>query len=78
MPGTSGKVAPVKRNPDMLSSRKDDDDDADPERNAVIAPIQEKPERSHVLTQNSFQNILSTPWTYLTKTRKGVSLINGR
>lgn len=52
----------------MLSSRKDDDDD--PERNAVITPIQETPEHYHVLTPNSFQNILSTPLTFLTKTRK--------
>jgi hypothetical protein len=63
----------------MLSSRKDDDDDdADPERNAGIAPMQETTEHSHVLTPNSFQNILSTPWTFLTKTRKRVSLITGR
>ena len=59
MPGTSGKVAPIKRNRDMLSFRKGDDDAGDPERNAVIAPIQETPEHSHVLTPNSFQNILS-------------------
>jgi hypothetical protein len=30
VPGTSGKVAPIKRNPDMLSSRKGDDDAGDP------------------------------------------------
>jgi len=60
----------------MLSSRKDDDDD-DPERNAVIAPIQETTEHSRVLTPNSFQNILSTPLTFLTKTRKRMPLITG-
>jgi hypothetical protein len=52
VPGTSGKVVPIKRNPDMLYSRKDDDDADDPERNAVIAPIQETPEHSHALTAN--------------------------
>jgi hypothetical protein len=36
VPNTSGKVAPTKRNPDMLSSGKDDD--ADPDVIAIIEP----------------------------------------
>jgi hypothetical protein len=63
----------------MLYSRKDDDDDYDdPERNAVIETIQETPEHSHVLTPNSFQNILSTLFTFLTKTTKKMLLITER
>jgi len=57
----------------MLSSLDDDDDDDDddPERNAVIAPVQETPEHPHILTPNSFQNILSNPWIFLKKHEKG-------
>jgi len=63
----------------MLYSRKDDDDDYDdPERNAVIETIQATPEHSHVLTPNSFQNILSTLFTFLTKTTKKMLLITER
>jgi hypothetical protein len=44
VPGISGKVAPTNRNKDMLSSGKEDD--ADSERNAIIVPSQQTPERS--------------------------------
>jgi hypothetical protein len=42
--GTSGKVAPTKRNLDMPSSSKEDG--ADPENNAIIGPSQETPQHS--------------------------------
>jgi hypothetical protein len=50
--GTSGRVAPTKRNPDMLSSGKEDG--ADPGRNTIIAPSHEAPRYPRVLTPNSF------------------------
>jgi hypothetical protein len=68
LPDTSGTVAPTKMNPDMLSSGKEDS--ADPDRNVIIAPSQETPQRLQVLTPNSFESILSTPRKLLTKQEK--------
>jgi hypothetical protein len=47
VPVTFGKFAPKKRNPDMLSSSKDDNADAD--RIAIIEPSRETREYSQVL-----------------------------
>jgi hypothetical protein len=44
--------------------------DVDPEKNAIPTPSQGTPEHSQVLTPNLFQNILLTPWIFLTKEKK--------
>lgn len=56
VPGTSGTVAPNKRNPDMLFSSQEDD--ADQKMNAIITPSQETPEHSQALTPDSFQSFM--------------------
>jgi len=73
VPGISSRVALSTSNPDVVCARKDF---ADMKRNATITPSQQTPEHSQVLIPNSFPSILSTPWKFLAKARKRVSLKN--